>query len=553
MKKFLLTLLCAAATMAGSAKEVYFDFNVTAAAYGMEYKPSNYNPDPTTISITDADQNVINVVLSKTSGNGTRLWSDGLRFYSGSNFEVKAPEDYVITKVEIGDYKKGDNAQGTNKLFTAPDGEGVFDAGTWTGSQSSIKLSYTGTSANPIASLKITYEEDSYAPANLAFAEASVSAELGKDFTAPELTKDTDGTPTYTSSNPDAATVDAETGAVTLVGAGVTTITATVAKTETHNPGSASYTLTVIDPNAIVITGDATFSFTTEGAYGITTSNSSFCTSTTNATEGEVSLKIECKSGSGYRIYSNSGNYELRLQQGKDGAIGNELTFTVPEGAVITSIEAAGDTPSLTFASETGSAKTVNKVCTWTSSETYKSNTVKASVSKALKISTIKVSYSITVSKPQTPIASDGENEFTHNDVITLKEESGKTLHFTLPEGMNLYYKFDVVKDNNSESSSDENIQTLAEHVPAEGFTKYVHEDGIKLTQSGKLSYYAEKNGVVGDTHVITVQNDATAIAEVEAGAGVTEWYDLSGRKVAAPGKGVYVRKQGSKVAKIAL
>lgn len=553
MKKFLLTLLCAAATMAGSAKEVYFDFTGTGDAYGMtRTSDSNYyNPKPTTISITDTEKNVVNVTLT---GNN-RLWSDGLRFHKGSAFEVVAPENYVITKIEIGDFlKNGTTAQDNHKKFTAPEGEGKFSEGIWSGSQSSIKLTSTVTSGgSPITSLKITFEEDSYAPANLAFAEASVSAELGKDFTAPELTKDTDGTPTYTSSNPDAATVDAETGAVTLVGAGVTTITATVAKTETHNPGSAYYTLTVIDSNAIVITGDATFSFTSEGAYNI---GGSLTTTEKKIEEGDVSLNIKIDAGTGYRIYESSGAYELRIQA-KDSK-GATLTFTVPEGAQITSVEfngAAVTTSVMSFDSNNGEYKydSTEKSGVWTAKDTYKSNVLTCSTKNQAKINSIKVSYSITVSKPQTPIASDGENEFTHNDVITLKEESGKTLHFTLPEGMNLYYKFEVVKDNNSESSSDESIQTLAEHVPAEGFTKYVHEDGIKLTQSGKLSYYAEKNGVVGDTHVITVQNDATAIAEVEAGAGVTEWYDLSGRKVAAPGKGVYVRKQGSKVAKIAL
>lgn len=44
-----------------------------------------------------------------------------------------------------------------------------------------------------------------------------------------------------------------------------------------------------------------------------------------------------------------------------------------------------------------------------------------------------------------------------------------------------------------------------------------------------------------------------TSIEEVEAAeSAVVEWYDLSGRRIAAPGKGVFIKKNGSKVSKYA-
>lgn len=52
--------------------------------------------------------------------------------------------------------------------------------------------------------------------------------------------------PTYSSSKETVATVDATTGAVTLVGAGTTTIKASFAGNETYSASSASYNLTVI-------------------------------------------------------------------------------------------------------------------------------------------------------------------------------------------------------------------------------------------------------------------------------------------------------------------
>ena len=81
------------------------------------------------------------------------------------------------------------------------------------------------------------------------FSSTSVTATLGKTFTPPTLTTTPEGLPvTYASNNTDVATVDASTGAVTLVAKGTTTITASFAGNDYYNPGSASYTLTVQGP-----------------------------------------------------------------------------------------------------------------------------------------------------------------------------------------------------------------------------------------------------------------------------------------------------------------
>lgn len=70
---------------------------------------------------------------------------------------------------------------------------------------------------------------------------------IGDDFTAPVLGKaaDYDGTVTYSSDNTEVAEVDAETGAVTVKGAGTATITATGTATEHYAEATAFYTLTV--------------------------------------------------------------------------------------------------------------------------------------------------------------------------------------------------------------------------------------------------------------------------------------------------------------------
>lgn len=98
----------------------------------------------------------------------------------------------------------------------------------------------------------ITQSTSGKESAGLAFEGGnSFSADLSEPFTAPTLTKATDAVATYASSNPEVATVDATTGAVSLVAAGQTTITATTPETDTYAAGSASYTLTVIDLSAM--------------------------------------------------------------------------------------------------------------------------------------------------------------------------------------------------------------------------------------------------------------------------------------------------------------
>ena len=87
--------------------------------------------------------------------------------------------------------------------------------------------------------------------AGIAYTTTEYTINLGESFATPTLTNLNNLAVTYESSNTDLATVD-ENGAVTLVvgATGTTTITASFAGNDTYLPGSASYTLTVVAPNA---------------------------------------------------------------------------------------------------------------------------------------------------------------------------------------------------------------------------------------------------------------------------------------------------------------
>ncbi len=97
------------------------------------------------------------------------------------------------------------------------------------------------------AGMRYTVTTNEATDCELAFPENSYTVALGEDFVSPKATvkEGALGTITYSSSNPEVATVDPATGEVTLVGGGTVEITATYtpAEGETLEGKSVSYTL----------------------------------------------------------------------------------------------------------------------------------------------------------------------------------------------------------------------------------------------------------------------------------------------------------------------
>ena len=91
-------------------------------------------------------------------------------------------------------------------------------------------------------------------PAGLAYATTSYTANVGEPFTTPELTNPHTLVVTYSTSDASKATVDVNTGAVTIVAAGEVTITASTTGDANHDAGSASYTITISNPAMAVAT-----------------------------------------------------------------------------------------------------------------------------------------------------------------------------------------------------------------------------------------------------------------------------------------------------------
>lgn len=150
--------------------------------------------------------------------------------------------------------------KGNNMSFTTQNNESitsiVFSNGTipnWNGNQNQVLFeNIQVSSTQKINSITVTIEDVSseLKDPKCTFSAESATYTLGEAFSAPNFTTVSDGEITYKSSNPEIATVD-NSGNVTAIAAGTTTITASVAATDTYATGFASYTLTVVDPNIL--------------------------------------------------------------------------------------------------------------------------------------------------------------------------------------------------------------------------------------------------------------------------------------------------------------
>ena len=120
---------------------------------------------------------------------------------------------------------------------------------------------------------------------NIEFAEDALLKKIDADPFTNTLTTNSDATPAFESSKPEVATVD-NAGKVTVVGVGTTTITASVAETETYKAAETSYTLRVVPLNFHM----ETF----EGAQNVDLStNNTYLTTPTESFEASAATGIK--------------------------------------------------------------------------------------------------------------------------------------------------------------------------------------------------------------------------------------------------------------------
>ena len=157
--------------------------------------------------------------------------SDGkyLAWISGNSVE-QSEDKYLWTVTKDGIVSVGDSSRKLKYNSSSP------RFACYTSAQTDIELYVNEATLVELADPELSFE-----------GEATIDVDWAdiEDFTAPTLNNPHNVTVTYSSSEPDVATVDATTGELEFVGNGTTVITATSVKTNEYKAGSAQYTLNV--------------------------------------------------------------------------------------------------------------------------------------------------------------------------------------------------------------------------------------------------------------------------------------------------------------------
>lgn len=259
MKKFLLSL----AVLSGAA----FTASADEATITIKGADSKFADKTVADLDKDADFEFTNqgfTFVTSKGGTTTAYNKAGdLRIYAGGTITITGAGNMNIQKVVFNLSK-----QGLTRLapITASVGTIATQAAgdktvTWTGDANSIKYTVgakadfgsdgpTKSGQFDFTSIVITYTQTGVAKKNadMAFDPKSVTLALGEGFTQPTLTKATTAAVAYTSSDEAVATVDAATGAVTILAVGETVIEAKADENDEYYAGSASYTITVKEP-----------------------------------------------------------------------------------------------------------------------------------------------------------------------------------------------------------------------------------------------------------------------------------------------------------------
>ncbi len=296
MKKLLLSL--ATVALAGAF--------AMADSYTLEFAGTGTSSDSgTAISSSTAVADILtsgsSYVSSIAAADKVYLGknTEGLKFSSakanGSLTLTLSTDGKVdATSIVVNAKKYGSDAAAVSvngadaKTVTAESADYTFAV---TGELTQIKID--ATKRLYVSSITVNYTAGSsdLQAAGLSFPEGTYTVNLGEEFTAPALTKATDAAATYTSSNEEVATVDAATGAVTVLAAGTTVIKATTPATATYKAGEASYTLNVVSAYGSI----ADFYTVGEGNSGII----------------NFPLVVAYQNGTSTYAYDLAGNYTL--------------------------------------------------------------------------------------------------------------------------------------------------------------------------------------------------------------------------------------------------
>ena len=357
MKKLLLTLLLILTIGAVSvrAEETVLYTCLFGKNYNSKSLSSYENSWQTTNNDANGNPYIFNITNCNNNNNSweyVRCVSSSKALVAGIATAFAAPQP--ITKVVVTVDAITTNNVNSIKLYTSEDNTNWTEAGTYnkaTGGQTVTlavpasnlyyKVAIDGKQAKngscQISKVEFYGDGAVLDNANLSFGETtSYKVALGSEFTAPELNNPNKLTVTYSSSKENVATVDAETGAVTIIGLGVTEITAKSEATDEINAGFASYTINVYDPNNLEAKIDfselsVTYSATQLKQVWTATDGSGYAFNTTFSFDNGKTGTYATVASKQLRLY-NSGNNIIDVEAPERYAI-NTINFSVATGS----------------------------------------------------------------------------------------------------------------------------------------------------------------------------------------------------------------------------
>ena len=394
---------------------------------------TNYGGTASGITDSTPETGTIDNVTITYAGSGNHYINNSqIRFYPNNKLTFAAPEGYNISSIVF-------TSAGTwTATISANTGTYNSNDKQWTGTASTVVFTGSGSGRCDMSKATITLTKAGLPIPELSFSSTTAEATIGEAFTAPTLSNESEVAVTYSSSDETVATVDASNGTVTLVAAGTTIITAEFAGNETYAPNSASYTLTV---NKAAEVEDGFFNFADKRldyGSGVTTTDNGniYITEDKTWVAGNVTLVTSGK----YRWWDADGT--LRFYSNDPAST---MTFSVPEGYVITNIEITGG---LQWAANLGTytanngnweGKSQEVVFTYNSSSSINVKTVRVTYEEGAAMKNPELAFSATevtanlgeaFSAPTLTFAEGFNGTITYSstktDVATVNETTGE-------------------------------------------------------------------------------------------------------------------------------
>lgn len=484
--------------------------------------------------------------------------------------EVASPKDYEQTfadmTLEVGESKVINLGEEHPETFVIDaedaaiaevvEAEGVFTITGKAVGTTKVSVMWDGEGWNE-GSDEFTVTVNPVLPApELSFDKAEITEYIGSlEQDLPVLTATEGLKITYSSSNEAVATVNPETGAVSLVAAGTTTITATSEATPEYKAGEASYILNVkaaptggyalltniddLDGKQGLIVGNANGTY--YGAGDINDKNKLAGVSV-NVENDAIAEKGNCieftftKTGDATYTLQNSESSYLAKGSGS-----TDLAWSTNQTSATVSID--GNTSQATISFTSGRRIRMQEDKNGFRFGSYSNSANDAGGDNWLKYYSLQIYVAQPAAEVVVPnMVVDGEENA--EPVIVFHE--GMTIHFNIPEGVRVYRRF---------VATEEPATPAPARVTGEDGNEYErHTEAYTVPGYGTLSYFAESQGVRSAVKEVRV-SDTTGVEDITVGAeeGEAVYYDMTGRRVANPTAGLYIRVNGSTATKVYL